>query len=796
MYSNSNSNDTNQQIYSDIPVYQFKFKDKKHYEEFKKDLLKIFGDINITGKINFSNNNLTVDIFYYPRIFKAFISPGTMLEWFKKYFAHIEHDEKKIIGNLYRNPYVAMNAVLNPDYAKLHKNDFKKFSQMYDEELLHHPIADNSKSKDLKIIKQIETTKEITPELFGNFNAKIIGIGETHHHSNPKNFIIDNLAKLNMYGVDKIYLEGIPYEVQNMLDAYMTSNSMHMPAELKKILESNDSDSSKIKLIQNIKLLKLKIRVIGLDSQKTYLADESHDAAINDRIKSFNYQALQIIKDTNSQGKGLFLVGSDHLKKSNVDKIPGLAAVLSCPAIVISDLSVEEYENYNIVPGEITEDLMRLYSEYKMHNFYSDLNVVHCDFVIEGPKNSDFMLKIPEKTLKNVRSDLADLRKAVNSKLRILEKNMDILEDTNKKNIEELTLLSNKIYQTILDIMHCEAKNQNKERKVNDYEKTLENFRNQAALYLANPSSDESLRRSVNNMRPAEQNRSKINQQREQRETTSLVKKFKASQFYREGLIIAEKSDKYQFNKNLLKVKDPSNNLVKYFIYIPNREKFYEAIQYETSDNNSNNKQAKEGKHGRVYMRGIQNKQIAVKKNFSPDFQAGRLFLLNRQNMFMANPERANEAYIRCLENFTSFGKHFCVPIIIENKIGTHSISLEKQIQRKINGVNLNDIVAGKHEAIKEELLKEENGVTLFDKKFDEFIEATKQFGVGIKDSLHCNIMYDLDEKCFVLIDFDSAYFFDKKHATNNQFISDIENTRKSVLKALKGDVNLIRFLS
>lgn len=113
--------------------------------------------------------------------------------------------------------------------------------------------------------------------------------------------------------------------------------------------------------------------------------------------------------------------------------------------------------------------------------------------IVRESENSELIQEhqTPEEILKNVRLNLAELRKAVNSKRRALDTNMDILENTDKRNIDELMILSDKIYETILDIMHYEAKNEYQEHEINDYEKALENFTTQAATYLAIPSSDE-----------------------------------------------------------------------------------------------------------------------------------------------------------------------------------------------------------------------------------------------------------------------------------------------------------------
>ena len=266
----------------------------------------------------------------------------------------------------------------------------------------------------------------------------------------------------------------------------------------------------------------------------------------------------------------------------------------------------------------------------------------------------------------------------------------------------------------------------------------------------------------------------------------TIVDKFKNTPFYQANLTV---ENKYQFNTNILKVRNTQTSIVKYFIYSEQSDEFVEAIEYKSLKNNPQKALSKinlgQGDHGSIHTRGDFENQIAVKKTQHQEKLTQMLFRSTPDITFMGRPKKANETFLYCMKNFNAIGKHFCVPIILDNELYPN-LKLKKQVQRKITGINLTNLISGEDKVLLDQLLKEENGETIFSKKFDEFIMAANELGIDIKDSLHVNIMYDKKEECFVLIDFDTAYYTDKK--TLSASLIDLKRQVLEALKAVQKD--------
>lgn len=371
-------------LYSSIAVYQIKYTDKNKYESFKKMLNHELADINLTNKIKFDDSIKQVSIFYYPRIFKAMIDYEQMMNMSK----YIDYDEEQIFGNLAYNPYQILNQFLTPEYKQRNETQFKQLAKKWDEEIKSIETYSTKSKSDQKNEKKDCLPPDWSLNLI---NSPVFGIGENHDHLNSCEFILNNLALLAKQGFKTIFLEGIPQEVQPLLDQFLSACKEEMSKELKCILTYNDGNHKKLKIILEAK--KLKIRVVGLDNQFTYLADESHGIQIDLRIKSFNYVAYEIINKNEGHEKYFFLCGSDHLKYSTSASgddfvIPGIASRLSCLSIVIYDnYDQDKFGKLSLIPGSLLTSRKQA-QDYMATNIATKLyEPVACDFFIDAPQS-------------------------------------------------------------------------------------------------------------------------------------------------------------------------------------------------------------------------------------------------------------------------------------------------------------------------------------------------------------------------------------------------------------------------
>lgn len=176
-------------------------------------------------------------------------------------------------------------------------------------------------------------------------NNQGFGMGESHTHHAPKDFLIDNMEYLKRKGVRKIALEFFVDEMQPYLDYYHNTGIF-----LKKLLE----EINKMFCNHGIKKLlessrKHNIRIIGIDKTELRMSlKECTYENLAERSMKMNPYAAKIIKNNVSSfspEKFVALMGADHLFET-YPGIPGICNILKCPAVTIVDAN-SNLENFN-----------------------------------------------------------------------------------------------------------------------------------------------------------------------------------------------------------------------------------------------------------------------------------------------------------------------------------------------------------------------------------------------------------------------------------------------------------------
>jgi hypothetical protein len=448
-------------IYAEIPTYIIPIEDKEKYLGLCEALKQELSGIDFTNKISFDDTSQTIQVYYYPRIFHSLLHIEGMQRCFHKYL------EEKVTrrGCHGFNPYEILNFYINPQYKERNADNFNQAAKRWSryvndiETRLNYPITDFD----------LSLWKRIPHHIFGDFKEEFIGIGEAHDDNVALPLIEKNLAFLEEKGVRTLYLEGFPYEAQDLLDRYLADTSKPMPKELRKILIGRtiyrNDETNRINIVEKIAEQKLNIRVVGLDNCSTYLADESHCYHVELRIEAFNYIAYRIMMETRGDGIKIFLVGGDHLKVSRFGHI-GIAALLDCANFMVLAEKYNESENVYVLPGIICQDddtkfdfmkQMLSIEEYEMRDSLSNLIPANYNLVV--PPKSEKNLSIPATLSKTIK-----------------------LSTTLTTKIQDSNFYNN---QADLSLFFCDHKRIEENRKLSTLGKELENSPNNIAALLA-----------------------------------------------------------------------------------------------------------------------------------------------------------------------------------------------------------------------------------------------------------------------------------------------------------------------
>lgn len=211
-------------------------------------------------------------------------------------------------------------------------------------------------------------------------------VGEMHHHTSPKRFLIENMQTLKEAGFTTLYLEHLYYDDQKLLDEYFETGVMH--EKLKQHLDNLDNDhytpdeimmsescdedeeesgmdvsespSYRAWRAANFTALVCAaraagIRVVAIDIKAVYesqqlvlnFASFGSDSSLElvKRIQSMNYTAQAIIKREEEKkidkaSKWVALMGNAHANTQC--HIPGVADIFGTPAVYVFDAKESE----------------------------------------------------------------------------------------------------------------------------------------------------------------------------------------------------------------------------------------------------------------------------------------------------------------------------------------------------------------------------------------------------------------------------------------------------------------------
>lgn len=228
----------------------------------------------------------------------------------------------------------------------------------------------------VKCILKHTIPADLLKEVYQINNFSGLCIGESHTHTAPKQFLIENMPQLKVMGVTTLFLELIKSgSMQKELDQWVENDNQELAPQTAYFLKKLDkkyrlvAPYSYAGLIQCAK--KEKIRIVAIDSPVSAVAGCHPDLPLDleKRILGLNYTAKQIMNKEIGQGKAVILTGADHgstLKNSNV---PGLSELMQWPFIIISDASKYKPPGAHLKPSS-PSDLRYKNSDGSVHGIF------------------------------------------------------------------------------------------------------------------------------------------------------------------------------------------------------------------------------------------------------------------------------------------------------------------------------------------------------------------------------------------------------------------------------------------
>lgn len=218
--------------------------------------------------------------------------------------------------------------------------------------------------------ESLSSDRKLLEEIFVTKGFQGVCAGEIHTERNSKAFIIDNLEAMRRMGVTTLFMESLLYDtMQPFLDDYYTSHSSVMPPMLAAYLEALDGGQSLTHPYTYTEIVRrakeVGIRIVAIDTSVSHGTKETKGIygierpelleSFENRLKAMNYVAEQIIRHEKGPGKFIAFMGSHHAPtlhykeieyedeedsylSPNEKFIPGLADLLRCPFIHISDV--------------------------------------------------------------------------------------------------------------------------------------------------------------------------------------------------------------------------------------------------------------------------------------------------------------------------------------------------------------------------------------------------------------------------------------------------------------------------
>jgi hypothetical protein len=172
-------------------------------------------------------------------------------------------------------------------------------------------------------------------------------MGEVHQDSQPKQWLLDNLAAARAHGVGTLYLEGLYPSHQQLIDAYLETGVMDSTLDTElRLLEETYSLPEGMWRKVFAEAQRVGVRIVGVDSPDAWWDMSAVESLPrkDERIHRMNgYSSAAIRRDRERRGvvdeKFIALVGSAHTSTfhggSNIET-PGLDMLLGVPAVTLS----------------------------------------------------------------------------------------------------------------------------------------------------------------------------------------------------------------------------------------------------------------------------------------------------------------------------------------------------------------------------------------------------------------------------------------------------------------------------
>ena len=271
------------------------------------------------GKIRFDPAALQIDIHYFPRIARNLLMPLSELFPEPKCFEpDVLGTRFEPSGNRANNRFQLIHRFMTVDYAREHEDAFEYRSKRWGDTCRQ---IERNGERPTWCTTNCNATYQDYRNLFETITNQSFLLGEDHDDRNA--FVENNIELLAKRGFDTLFLEGIPYEAQCLIDAYLAMPAeSNMPAELAMVLGRHCSLVTKAKLAG--------IRTVGIDTQQTYLPepDDLHEYGAK-REGAMNDTAVEIIRKEQGRGKYIARVGEQHLLLST-HGIPGMGSLWRC----------------------------------------------------------------------------------------------------------------------------------------------------------------------------------------------------------------------------------------------------------------------------------------------------------------------------------------------------------------------------------------------------------------------------------------------------------------------------------
>jgi hypothetical protein len=224
------------------------------------------------------------------------------------------------------------------DYALAHEDAFEHRAKQWEETCRE---IDYHRERPLSCETNCEATQADFQALFETAMQQSFLLG--HSHIDQNRFLELNLEQFAKRGFDTLFLEGVPYEAQDLIDAYLASADEALPAELAMVL---GSDGALVRLAKVVG-----IRPVGLECVQNYLPQPEPNLYRPKREAAMNDIGVRIIRKEKGVGKYVAHVGNDHLLLSEFHKTPGMGAVLHVPTVSVMDSYMPEGIGYRIISG-------------------------------------------------------------------------------------------------------------------------------------------------------------------------------------------------------------------------------------------------------------------------------------------------------------------------------------------------------------------------------------------------------------------------------------------------------------